>query len=176
MFCSLCLMEFAELQALKAQYKPDEIKILFIADGIPVKDRYFYSKNSNMYKAVKEAFTRVFGDFKSDDEFLAFFKDIGAYFENLSKVPIKLLPPAEQRQARQEGVLPLAERLSEIHPRIIIISLKAIEKYAREAIKMANLTSVEHIAVTPFPVKSMTNVNNCINGIVSALKSVDWEI
>ncbi len=169
-------MEFAELQALKAKYKPDDIKILFIADGLPIKDRYFYLKNSNMYKAVKEAFTQVFGDFNSDDEFLAFFKEIGAYFENLSKVPIKTLPPPEQRKARQEGVQPLAERISEMHPRVIIISLKAIEKYAREAIKIANMTSVEHIAVTPFPVKSMTNVNNCINGIVSALRSVEWEM
>jgi hypothetical protein len=169
-------MELAELQALKAQYKPDDIKILFIADGLPVKDRHFYMKNSNLYKAVKEAFTRVFGDFESDDEFLAFFKEMGAYFENLSKVPIKTLLPPEQRKARQEGVQSLAGRLSEMQPRVIIISLKAIEPYAREAIKLANLASVEHIAVTPFPVKSMTNVNNCINGIVSALKSVDWEI
>jgi hypothetical protein len=169
-------MEFAELQALKARYRPDNIKILFIADGLPVKDRYFYLKNSNMYKAVKEAFTRVFGDFKSDDEFLAFFKEMGAYFENLSRVPIKTLPPPEQRKARQEGVQPLAERLAEMQPRLIIISLKAIEKYAREAIKLADVNSVEHIAVTPFPVKSMTNVNNCINGIVSALQSVDWEM
>jgi len=168
-------MEFADLQALKAQYKPNQIKILFIADGIPVKDRYFYLKNSNMYKAVKEAFTRVFGDFNSDDEFLAFFKEMGAYFENLSTVPIKTLPPTEQRKARQEGVQPLAERLSKIQPRLIIISLKVIEKYAREAIKLADIKSVEHIAVTPFPVKSMTNVNNCINGIVNALQSVDWE-
>jgi len=168
-------MEFADLQALKAQYKPNQIKILFIADGIPVKDRYFYLKNSNMYKAVKEAFTRVFGDFNSDDEFLAFFKEMGAYFENLSTVPIKMLPPTEQRKARQEGVQPLAERLSKIQPRLIIISLKVIEKYAREAIKLADIKSVEHIAVTPFPVKSMTNVNNCINGIVNALQSVDWE-
>jgi recombinational DNA repair protein RecR len=168
-------MEFADLQALKAQYKPNQIKILFIADGIPVKDRYFYLKNSNMYKAVKEAFTRVFGDFNSDDEFLAFFKEMGAYFENLSTVLIKTLPPTEQRKARQEGVQPLAERMSKIQPRLIIISLKVIEKYAREAIKLADIKSVEHIAVTPFPVKSMTNVNNCINGIVNALQSVDWE-
>jgi hypothetical protein len=167
-------METADFLALKQKYKPQKVDILFISDGKPVNNRYFYLKNSSMYRAVKEAFTRAFGAFESDDEFLQAFVELGAYFESLTLEPIKFLPPKEQVAAREQGVEPLAKRIAEMQPRLIIISIKAIEKYAREAIRLSGV-QVQHVAVTPFPVKSMANVNNCINGIIAALKAVDWE-
>ncbi|QJD95881.1 hypothetical protein HH214_08340 [Mucilaginibacter robiniae] len=169
-------MEITELTALKQQYKPERIQLLFIADGRPVNNKYFYLKNSNMYKAVKAAFTQVFGEFNNDEEFLQFFKEMGCYFENLSAAPIKNLPPPEQKAERTKGVQPLAERIAEHQPRLVIISLKVIEKYAREAISLSGVSTIENVVVTPFPVKSLTNVNNCINGIVAALRSIDWGI
>lgn len=168
-------MELEQFLALKQQYKPNKIEVLFIADGMPVNERYFYLKNSNIYRAVKAAYTQVFGNFDTDDNFLKFFVEMGGYFESLTNQPIKHMPLAEQRKARQQGVEPLAQRIAQMQPRLIIISLKVIEKYAREAIEQSGITTVEHIAVTPFPVKSMVNVNNCINGVVAALRAVEWE-
>jgi hypothetical protein len=168
-------MNEEEFLALRLRHKPEKVQALFIADGMPVNNRYFYLKNSSMFRAVKDAYTQVFGDFKDNDDFLKFFKEMGGYFESLTILPIKYLPPKEQVKAREEGVEPLAKKLAEMQPRLIVISLKTIEKYAREAIQLSGITSVEHIAVTPFPVKSMVNVNNCINGIVAALKAVEWE-
>jgi hypothetical protein len=168
-------MDKLEFIDLKQHHNPENVQLLFIADGMPVNNRYFYRKNSSMFRAVKDAYTQVFGEFKTDDEFLKFFKEMGAYFESLTMEPIKFLPPKEQVKAREEGVKPLADKIAEMQPRLIIISLKTIEKYAREAIQLSGITSVEHIAVTPFPVKSMVNVNNCINGIVAALRTIDWE-
>ncbi|WP_345949782.1 hypothetical protein ABDD95_23320 [Mucilaginibacter sp. PAMB04274] len=167
-------MNETEFLALKQQYKPKKVEILFIADGMPVNNRYFYLKNSSMFRAVKDAFTQAFGDFNSNDGFLTAFQEMGAYFDSLTVEPIKYLPPKEQTIARQKGVQPLADRIAEMQPRLVIISLKTIEKYAREAIHLSGVTSIEHVAVTPFPVKSMANVNNCINGIITALKAVDW--
>ncbi|MFD1256822.1 hypothetical protein ACFQ3S_08435 [Mucilaginibacter terrae] len=168
-------MEKEEFLALKEQYMPNNVEVLFIADGMPVNNRYFYLKNSSMFRAVKDAYTQVFGDFSSNDEFLKVFKDMGCYFESLTVEPIKYLPLKEQVTAREAGVQPLANKIAQMKPRLIIISLKTIEKYTRKAISLSGVTSVEHIAVTPFPVKSMVNVNNCINGIVAALKTINWE-
>ncbi len=168
-------MEQADFIALKQNYKPANVTVLFIADGRPVNNRYFYLKNSSMFRAVKDAYTQVFGDFSSNDDFLKVFKEMGCYFESLTAEPIKFMPPKEQVAARLAGVKPLADKIAEMQPRLIIISLKTIEKYAREAIALSGVKTVEHIAVTPFPVKSMANVNNCINGIVAALRMVDWE-
>ncbi|MDT3403848.1 hypothetical protein [Mucilaginibacter terrae] len=169
-------MELAQFLVLKQQYKPNKTEVLFIADGMPVNERYFYLKNSNIYRAVKTAYSQVFGEFKTDDEFLEFFKEMGCYFDSLTNEPIKHMPPAEQRKARQQGVESLAHRIAEMQPRLIIISLKVIEKFAREAINLSGVDMVEHIAVTPFPVKSMVNVNNCINGVVAALRTVEWDV
>lgn len=169
-------MELAQFLALKQQYKPQKTEVLFIADGLPVNERYFYLKNSNIYRAVKTAYSQVFGEFKTDDEFLEFFKEMGCYFDSITNMPIKHMPPAEQRKARQEGIEPLAQRIAQMQPRLIIISLKVIEKFAREAISLSGVDTVEHIAVTPFPVKSMVNVNNCINGVVAALRTVEWDV
>lgn len=168
-------MGLSQFLALKQQYQPQKVQVLFIADGMPVNERYFYLKNSNIYRAVKAAYTQVFGEFNTDDDFLNFFKEMGCYFDSLTSEPIKNMPPAEQRKARQAGIEPLARRIAEMQPRLIIISLKVIEKYAREAIQQSGVATVEHIAVTPFPVKSMVNVNNCINGVVAALRAVEWE-
>ena len=168
-------MEKEDFIALKQQYLPGKVEVLFIADGMPVNNRYFYLKNSSMFRAVKDAYTQVFGEFSSNDEFLKVFKEMGCYFESLTVEPIKFLPPKEQAAARTAGVKPLADKIAQMQPRLIIISLKTIEKYAREAISLSGVTTVEHIAVTPFPVKSMVNVNNCINGIVAALRTINWE-
>ncbi|MBS7565903.1 hypothetical protein KHS38_15960 [Mucilaginibacter sp. Bleaf8] len=168
-------MNKAEFDALKQQYKPDKVKLLFVADGVPIGHKYFYLKNSNLYKAIKAAFVQVFGEFKSDDEFLEFFKEMGCYIDNISDKPVKDLPPAQQRTLRQEGVPQLASHIAQMKPQLVIISLKVIEKQVREAIAQSGVDSIEQVVVTPFPVKSLTNVNNCINGIVGALRSVEWE-
>jgi hypothetical protein len=115
----------------------------------------------------------VFGDFKTDDEFLEFFKEMGCFIENMSDKIIKELPPTQQRAARQEGVQPLADKIAAMQPTAIIISLKVIEKQAREAIALSG-AAIDQVAVTPFPVKNMANVNNCINGVVAVLKSTNW--
>jgi hypothetical protein len=169
-------MNKAEFDALKQQYRPENVTLLFVADGVPIGPKYFYLKNSNLYKAIKAAFIQVFGEFNSDDEFLQFFKEMGCYIDNISDKPVKDLPPAQQRALRNEGVAPLAQRIAGMQPRLIIISLKVIEKQVREAILQSGVTSVEDVVVTPFPVKNITNVNNCINGVAGALRSIDWGI
>jgi len=98
------IMEEADFLALRQSFKPDKVEILFIADGMPVNNRYFYLKNSSMFRAVKDAYTQVFGEFKDNDDFLKFFKEMGGYFESLTILPIKYLPPKEQVVARQQGV------------------------------------------------------------------------
>lgn len=168
-------MNKAEFDALKQQYKPKKVKLLFVADGVPIGPKYFYLKNSNLYKAIKAAFVQVFGEFKTDDEFLEFFKEMGCYIDNISDKPVKDLPPAQQRALRQEGVPQLASHIAEMKPQLVIISLKVIEKQVREAIAQSGVDTIEQVVVTPFPVKSLTNVNNCINGIVGVLRSVEWE-
>ncbi len=165
----------AAFNDLRQQYKPDKINILFIADAPAAGNRFFYRKNSELFKAVKAAFTQVFGEFTDRDEFLNFYKDFGCYLDNICLVPVKHLPDKEQKAERQRGIQPLAERIAEMQPRLIIITMKAIEKYALEAIAQSKADSIEKVVSIPFPLGSMTNFNNSISGIVRAIQSVQWE-
>lgn len=164
-----------KFEDLQQQYKPEKINVLFIADAPAAGTRYFYRKNSELFKAVKAAFTQVFGDFKDRDEFLNFYKDFGCYLDNICLVPVKHLSDKEQKAERRRGIEPLAERITQMQPRLIIITMKAIEKYVREAIDLSKAEGIEQVASIPFPLGSMTNFNNSISGIISAMKSVNWE-
>lgn len=168
-------MDSSSFDELRQQYKPDKINVLFIADAPAAGNYFFYRKNSEMFKAVKAAFTQVFGEFKDKDEFLSFYKDFGCYLDNICLVPVKHLSAKEQQAERERGIKPLAERIAQMQPMLIIITMKAIEKYAMEAIALSGAEGIKKIASVPFPLGSMTNFNNCISGIVSAIKSVDWE-
>jgi hypothetical protein len=160
---------------LQQQYKPEKVQVLFIADAPAAGTRFFYRKNSELFKAVKSAFTQVFGEFTDKDAFLNFYRDFGCYLDNICLVPVKYLPPKEQNEERRRGIPSLAERIAEMQPRLIIITMKAIEKYALEAISQSKAESIEKVASIPFPLGSMTNFNNSISGIVSAMRSVEWE-
>ncbi|GAB2701116.1 hypothetical protein GCM10027037_27730 [Mucilaginibacter koreensis] len=159
---------------LRQHYKPEKVNVLFIADAPAAGSRFFYRKNSELFKAVKAAFTQVFGEFADKDEFLDFYKAFGCYLDNICLVPVKHLSPKEQNEERRRGIPYLAERIAEMQPRLIIITMKAIEKYALEAISQSKAESIEKIASIPFPLGSMTNFNNSISGMVSAMRSVEW--
>ncbi|WP_462267343.1 hypothetical protein [Mucilaginibacter sp.] len=168
-------MDASDFNEVRQQYKPAKVNVLFIADAPAAGNRFFYRKNSELFKAVKAAFTQVFGEFASHDEFLDFYRDFGCYLDNISLVPLKHLPPQEQDQERKRGITPLGERIAEMQPRLVIITMKAIEKHAMEAIALSKAESIEKIVSVPFPLGSMTNFNNSISGMVSAVRSVEWE-
>ncbi len=159
---------------LAARPRPDKVNVLFIADAPSAAPKMPHRKMSEFMKAAKAAFTQVFGEFKDNEEFFKFYKEFGCYHDNVCLTPVKHLPPAEQKLERLRGVKPLAERIAALQPRLIVIVMKAIEPYAREAIKLAAAPSVENVASIPFPLGSMTNFNNSISGMANALRSVNW--
>ncbi|MVN21553.1 hypothetical protein [Mucilaginibacter arboris] len=69
------------LNQIRQFYKPQTVQIIFITEAVQPGKRFFYLKNSNVFRAVKEAFSQVFGEFKNDEEFLAFFKENGCYVD-----------------------------------------------------------------------------------------------
>src|SRR5579875_2258726 len=99
---------------LRQQFKPEQVQIIFIAEAVQPGKRFFYLKNSNVFRAVKEAFSRVFGEFKNDEDFLAFFKENGCYVDYLCDQMINGLPPQVRQSVRENGIKPLSERLAQM--------------------------------------------------------------
>jgi len=72
-----------ERETLRESFRPKRIRILFIGEAPPASGRFFYSANSGLYRAMRDAFRTV--DPQIDDEnFLSLFQALGCYLTDLS--------------------------------------------------------------------------------------------
>jgi len=160
------------MNLIRQQYQPENIKILFITEAVQPGNIFFYRKNSNVFRAVKEAFVQVFGGFENDEEFLAFFKENGCYIDYLCPVLINGLPLEVRQQVRKDGIKPLSERLAILQPKVVITVMKVLEKEVLEAIQLSEITSVKFTSAVAFPAHSKTNADKCVSELVGILEEL----
>lgn len=160
------------LNQIRQHYQPENIKILFVEEAVQPGNIFFYRKNSNVFRAVKEAFSQVFGGFKNDEEFLVFFKENGCYVDYLCPDMINGLLPEVRQQVRKDGIKPLSERLALFQPEAVITVMKVLEKEVNEAIGLAKITSVQFTAAVAFPAHSKANVDKCVGELVAVLNEL----
>jgi hypothetical protein len=158
--------------AIRQQYQPETVQVLFITEAVQPGNVFFYNKNSNVFRAVKEACSQVFGAFKSSDEFLEFFKKNGCYVDYLCPDLINGLTPELRQQARTNGISPLSERLVLLQPKVVITVMKVLEKEVIEAIRLSAITSVNYTSAIAFPAHSKTNADKCVKELVAILNEL----
>lgn len=158
-----------QYEEIRQSYKPKKINLLFIAESPPKGGTFFYLRNSNLYFAIKQGFDIVFGN-QDNKDFLNFFKEQGCYLDDLCLKPVNGLPFTTRQEERITGINPLAERIKEIEPKVIIILMKEIEGEIRTAIENSKVNTIEFTLVTSFPAHSENNRMNCIKGIIEVLK------
>ncbi len=161
-----------EFKQLRQQYQPETIKMLFITEAVQPGNIFFYRKNSNVFRAVKEAFSQVFGAFKSDEEFLVFFKENGCYVDYLCPQMINSLPPEVRQQVRTDGIKPLSRRLALLQPEVVVTVMKVLEKEVLEAVRLSGITSVLFTKAIAFPAHSKTNADKCVSELVGILEEL----
>jgi hypothetical protein len=152
-------------------YKPERVKVLFVAEAPGNDSRHFYLANTNLYRTIYTAFTKVFGDFASPEEFFELFKSLGFYLDHLSQSPINIRDIASRKAARQLAVFSLSERLKIDQPEYVVIIMIDIQAFVNQAVKISEIRSVQKIDVVPYPAGSDTNRKNCITAIVNLLKN-----
>jgi len=146
--------------------------MLFITEAVQPGNVFFYRKNSNVFRAVKEAFAQVFGGFETDEGFLAFFKENGCYVDYLCPVLINGLPPEVRQQVRTDGIKPLSQRLALMQPKVVITVMKVLEKEVLEAVRLSGITSVLFTKAIAFPTHSKTNADKCVSELVGILEEL----
>jgi hypothetical protein len=164
-------------EQLRESYKPDSIRVLYIAESPPSGGTFFYAMNSNLFRCIKSAFIKVFGEKISDNtSFLKFFVINNFYLEDLCVEPVNDKSDAERIVLRQQGIEPLSQRIKSYSPTAIIILMKGIESEVKDAINKSNLNT-KNIFVTTFPSFSQANKDNCITDNEFVLrKLIDLEI
>ncbi len=160
------------LNQIRQQYQPETIKMLFVEEAVQPGNMFFYRKNSNVFRAVKEAFVQFFGEFKSHEEFLVFFKENGCYVDYLCPDMINGLLPEARQQVRADGIKPLSERLILMQPKVVVTVMKVLEKEVNAAIEISGLTSVAFRKAVAFPAHSKTNADKCVSELVGILEEL----
>ena len=76
------------LQKLREKFKPEKIKILFIAEFPPKNNTFFYSAKGGFYNYTKQIFIELFEEeIDRADSFLQFFQNKGCYLYDLCHKP-----------------------------------------------------------------------------------------
>jgi hypothetical protein len=158
-----------KFEELRFSFKPEFVKILFIAESRPAGGTFFYCANSNLYYTVKLAFEETFKKSFGKNDFLDFFKEKKCFLDDLCSIPVNSLSDLERIEERIKGMKPLEERLKTYKPEIVVILMKDIADCVVKVIKDSKIDNIKHIQITPFPVRSEQNKINCKNGIKKAL-------
>lgn len=157
----------------KLKYKPENVKILFVGEAPAAGIKRFYLGNTNLFRTIKAAFSELYGDFKSTEEFFDLFKSLGCYMDHLSSEPVNKEDIPGRKLARAAGVFSLSERLKAYQPEIVIILMKELQKQVNMAVELSGIQSIKKIEAVPYPAGSDTNRKNCIIAIVSILKNTE---
>ena len=125
-------MPMKDLEALRRSFRPEDIKTLFVGESAPRSGKFFYTHNTGLYRAIKQAFN-------GSDDFLSGFKASGFYLDDLSLVPVNGMSPGERREQCKASIPSFSSRLREYQPASIVILLRSIDKWVREAAAQAKL-------------------------------------
>ena len=139
-------MDVKTTEELRASYRPNMIRVLFVGESAPMGGTFFYEANSNLYRGMMEILAPTVGTAPS---FLASFKRAGCYLDDLVLHPINTHSQAERKRQHLENVPALAERLVSYRPGTIVSVLKAIQHPVEEAARLASLTCPVHAVSFP---------------------------
>jgi hypothetical protein len=145
------MMAIDKLQALREQYRPEIIRVLFVGESPPAGGTFFYQGDSNLARYTQAAFSRIYGkEFETGESFLRSFQLLGCYLEDLCLEPVNHLSKSERKRARSDNVPGLSVRLRESAPEALVVVMKAITPHVQQAASQAGLADVAFYSL-PFP-------------------------
>jgi hypothetical protein len=140
-------MNSSEREALRRSFLPERVRVLFVGESPPAGGTFFYSGDSMLYRATRDAFCAAFGS-QFARLFLDRFAEAGCYLEDLCLEPINHLTSETRRAARRQGEASLAQRTRVLQPDAIVVLLKSIADNVARAASAAGYSSIERHVLT----------------------------
>lgn len=138
-----------DTEAIRQRYKPKQVRLLLVGESPPASGKFFYV-DSAMTKHTRSAFEKAEGiRFKQTAEFLEHFKERGCFLEDLSHTPVDRLPKEERERRLRKEVESFSKRIKVINPSVVVIVLRKIERYVRDAVSKSGRAPEIH--TLPFP-------------------------
>jgi hypothetical protein len=124
-------------EALRAAYRPKKVKVLFVGESPPASGRFFYHRDSGLYRALRDAFHEV-DDSIDDENFLAVFQRAGCYLIDACAEPVDRLEPEARQSACLAGEALLSRRIRALQPEIIVTLVRSISSNVEAAARRAS--------------------------------------
>jgi hypothetical protein len=122
--------------------------MLFVGESPPASGRFFYNRDSGLYRAVRDAFHLV--DESIDDQnFLTVFQAAGCYLIDACSQPVDRMAPAARRTACLAGEALLSRRIRTLQPDSIVTLVSSIRENVERAALRASWTGT--MLTVPYP-------------------------
>lgn len=135
-------------EQLRRQFRPRQTRLLFIGEAPPASGRFFYSRNSGLYRAMRDVFQAV-DPAITDDNFLLTFQSLGCYLLDLCPRPVDRLDLPARRAARLAAEPALARSIAARNPASIAVLLRSISGNVAQAAERAHWRGP--ILTLPYP-------------------------
>src|SRR4029077_19516668 len=86
--------QMKEVEAVRARYRPERIKTLFVGESAPYSGDFFYCGNTAMLRYMRRAVELAFGE---TGNFLESFKAYGWYLDDLVLTPVNHLTKSQRK-------------------------------------------------------------------------------
>jgi hypothetical protein len=122
--------------------------VLFVGESPPASGRFFYNRNSGLYRALRDAFHLV-DESVADENFLAVFQTAGCYLVDLCRQPVDRMEPEARRTACLAGEALLGRRIRSLQPETIVSLARSIGANVERAALDARWTGTS--ITVPYP-------------------------
>jgi hypothetical protein len=123
-------------ESLRRRYRPAKLRLLFIGESPPASGRFFYQRDSGLYRAMREAF-RTIDPSINDESFLSVFQNSGCYLIDLCPHPVDDLDPRLRRAACVASEASLCRAIKKLQPQAIATLLRSIRDNVERAASRA---------------------------------------
>ncbi len=131
------MMSLRQRESLRRQHCPERVRVLFIGESPPASGRFFYRRDSGLYRAMREAFQAVDPTI-SEESFLEKFFACSCYFIDLCSEPVDRLDAKSRRAACADGEATLSRTIARMRPVVIATVVRSIQGNVIQAAARAN--------------------------------------
>ena len=135
------------VEAIRARYRPECLTTLFVGESAPASGAFFYLGNTSLARHMRTAMEAA--GLSAGDDFLADFKGLGWYLDDLVLTPVNDLSRSEREAKCWAARQSLAERIADCRPRAIVSLLISIKNIVDAAAVEARSNAPRY--AVPFP-------------------------
>jgi hypothetical protein len=145
------------------------VRLLFIGESPPASGRFFYRRDSGLYRAMRDAF-RSIDPLIRDEDFLAVFQSSGCYLIDLCPTAVDDLDSKSRRDVCRASEGSLSSAIAQLQPVRIATLLRSIEgNVARALLRAEWRGSIIHL---PYSVRWSKSRNLFVNTLAPAISNL----